>query len=616
MSAEEYYFKFNIKNKQELRNLTKIISISNVKDNQVTAYANDDQLLAFKILGYEYEILTPPGKRINPTMSQSIEGLADWDTYPTYEQYETMMFDFASNYPDLCQIYDVGTTVQGRKILFAKISDNVTANENEPEVMFTSTMHGDETTGYILMLRLIDYLLTSYATDSDIAYLVNNMEIWINPNANPDGSYRSGNHTIYGATRYNANSVDINRNFPDPDGGDHPDGKSWQPETIAMMDFAAQHNFVISANFHGGIEVVNYPWDTWYKRHTDDNWFIDISRDYADSAQFYSPSGYMDARNNGITNGFDWYEVEGGRQDYMNYWHSCREITIELSNTKFLAASLLPAYWDYNKVALLKYLENALFGIRGIVTDINTSLPIDALITVVNHDIDNTEVRTDPTVGDYHRMLSAGSYDLMITATGYVTYFVNSVSVSDFSTEIINIQMTPGIDNDNDGINDLTDNCLNLFNPDQTDTDSDNYGDLCDNCINISNPSQLDSDADNIGNLCDNCPETINPDQFDSDLDTYGDLCDNCPDIYNPDQADYDDNNAGDLCDYVCGDADFSKTFDVDDLVYMVNFAFKSGAEPYLMIAADVDNNGGVDIDDLIYMVNYAFNNGPEPVCD
>ena len=35
-------------------------------------------------------------------------------------------------------------------------------DEAEPEVFYSSTMHGDETGGFILMLRLADYLLKNY----------------------------------------------------------------------------------------------------------------------------------------------------------------------------------------------------------------------------------------------------------------------------------------------------------------------------------------------------------------------------------------------------------------------------------------------------------------------
>jgi hypothetical protein len=439
--GEEYYFRFTIQSREELSQLTKVISIDNVKDNVVFAYANDRELEEFKQLGYDYTLLPHPGTLIVPEMSSDRQKLREWDTYPTYDAYVAMMHQFETDYPDLCRIESIGLTVQGREILFAKISDNVDDEEYEPEVMYTSTMHGNETTGYILMLRLIDSLLSAYGIDPRITDMVNNMEIWINPLANPDGTYHGGNNTVSGAIRYNANGVDLNRNFPDPQDGQHPDGHSWQPETIAMMNIANLHSFIISANFHGGSEVVNYPWDTWQRRHADDTWYQDICHEYADSAHAHSPSTYMDGFDDGITNGWDWYEVNGGRQDYMNYWQGCREVTIELSNTMLLPGSQLPAHWIYNRVSFLDYLENARYGIKGIVTDSTTGLPVAATISVLNHDMDRTEIYADPDIGDYHRMIEAGIYDLRFTASGYLPKTVEGVVITEGSVTTVDVQM-------------------------------------------------------------------------------------------------------------------------------------------------------------------------------
>ena len=65
--------------------------------------------------------------------------------------------------------------------------------------------------------------------------LVNEIDIWINPLANPDGETRWGNQDVWNATRYNANWVDLNRNYPDPEDGPHPDGNAYQPETIMFF---------------------------------------------------------------------------------------------------------------------------------------------------------------------------------------------------------------------------------------------------------------------------------------------------------------------------------------------------------------------------------------------
>jgi len=210
-----------------------------------------------------------------------------------------------------------------------------------------------------------------------------------------------------------------------------------------MMNFFDQHTFVISANFHGGAEVVNYPWDTWAQRHADDSWYIQISREYADSAQANSPSGYMNDLNNGITNGWDWYEVNGGRQDYLNYWKGDREVTIELSSTKLLPESQLDAHWNYNRAALLTFIEQTFYGIRGVVTDAVTGLPIAATMSVVGHDVDSSEVYVDPDAGDYHRMIDAGTWNLRFIAAGYVPQTVYGIQAMDYGTTLVNVQLQP-----------------------------------------------------------------------------------------------------------------------------------------------------------------------------
>ncbi len=441
---QQHYFKFTYQSKAQIETLSKAISIDNVQGDTVYAYATDPQFNQFVKMGYDYQVLPNPGTMIIPKMAHNIQEMRDWDAYPTYDEYVNMMYQFAADYPSICTVTSIGNTVEGRELLVAKISKNVNIEEEEPEVFYTSTMHGDETTGYVLMLRLIDSLLTSYGTDPRITNLIDNMEIYINPLANPDGTYHGGNNTVYGAIRYNANWVDPNRNFPDPDEGPHPDGNPWQPETIAMMNFADAHSLITSANFHGGAEVVNYPWDTWSRRHADDTWFIAISREYADTAHAYSPSGYMTDLNNGITNGWDWYTIAGGRQDYMNYYQGCREVTIELSHTKLPNPSQLPDFWDYNKRSFLNYIENAFYGIHGVVTDAETGLPIDASIYVLDHDVDNSQVYTDPDIGDYYRMIAPGNWDLKFTADGYTPVTVENVNVSSYDDIVaLNAQLEP-----------------------------------------------------------------------------------------------------------------------------------------------------------------------------
>ena len=439
----EICFTLLVKDASELHVLTNVISIDDYHDGTLRGYANPKQYLDLLKMGYRPVEIPSPGEARVKTGRDPLSPLTTWNYYPTYTEYENLMVQFKNNYPNLCHLDTIGTLASGRRLLVLKISDNVNTDESEPEFLYTSSIHGDETTGYILMMHLADYLLSNYGTNSEVTDLVNNTEIFINPLANPDGTYYGGNSSVSGARRYNINGVDMNRNYPDPQDGQHPDGNAWQPETMAFMAFAGAHHFTASVNFHGGVEVVNYPWDTWSTLHPDDSWWQYISREFADTVHLHAPAGYMDYLSNGVTNGFAWYEVNGGRQDYMNYFHHCREITIELSDVKLLPASQLLAHWDYNWRSLILLLKEARYGIHGIVTDQATGQPVAAKVTILSHDNNNSEVYASSNLGDYHRPIKAGTWTVEFSAPCYQT--VNQVvTVADHATYTLNVQMVPG----------------------------------------------------------------------------------------------------------------------------------------------------------------------------
>jgi Zinc carboxypeptidase/Thrombospondin type 3 repeat len=568
--AREYYFRIDNLTRTDVESLSKIVDIDNVKGGSLFGFVNSQAKLDLvRSLGFAVTELALPNSLVKPDMAAS-KAAWSWNVYPTYGTYLTMMDSFAVQYPSLCVIETIGVSVQGRLLLAAKISDNVNVQEDEPEMFYTSSMHGDETTGYVLMLRLIDSLLNTYGTDTGVTNFVNSVELYINPLANPDGTYQGGNSTVAGAMRYNANGVDLNRNFPDPDEGDHPDGNPWQPETIAMMNFASLHSIVLSANFHGGAEVVNYPWDTYFVRHPDDTWLQQLSRIYADSCHAHSPAGYMSDLFNGITNGWDWYPVAGGRQDYMTFWMGARETTIEISNVKLMPAAQLPNFWVYNRAALFAYLRQALTGIRGIVTDSITGAPLAATIKILGHDIDSSEVFTDPDVGDYHRMIANGTWNLQCISPGYVSKTINGIVVGSGNASVVNVLLAPvDTDLDDDGIPDSLDNCPSMANLSQADMDADSVGDICDNCPNFANPSQIDIINDGIG----------------------------------------------DACQFVCGDCDNSGHVNIVDVTFMVRFAFFGGSPPVNYWTCDTNGNGTFNIVDLTTLVMYLFSGGSVPLC-
>lgn len=437
VNAQQYIVNFKVANKEEIAKLPNYLSVDNYKDSVVTAYLWGDNFEKFKQLGYNFTLVNNSNSAKTVTMATTVAQMSNWDRYPTYDVYLQMMQNFVTNYPNLCQLDTIGTTQQGRLLLALEITDNIGQPENEPEFYYTSTMHGDEVTGAILMLRLIDYLLSNYVTNTEAANLVNNIDIYITPFANPDGTYHVGNNTVDSASRFYNNGVDPNRNFPDPREGDHPDGSSWTVETVALMNFANAHHFVMSANFHGGAEVYNYPWDAWTsaeKTNADDNWFSHLGSCYVDSARRVYSDYMKDVTSSGVTEGADWYYAYGGRQDYMNYFHHCKEVTIELSENKLLSSDQLPTYWNYNFRSLINYMKEVLNGIRGVVLDQNAN-PLSASITIPSHDSLNSFVVTNSN-GDYFRPIYSGTYNLNFASNGYSSQNVNNITTTNGSVVI------------------------------------------------------------------------------------------------------------------------------------------------------------------------------------
>lgn len=359
---------------------------------------------------------------------------SQWDTYPTYDEYLDMMSKFETDYPNLCKIVEFGQSVDGRKLLAAKVTDNVNVEEKEPQFLYFSTIHGDETLGYVLMLRLIDYLLSNYGNDILATRLVDSIEIWINPLANPDGTYQNDNSTVFNARRFNANGKDLCRNYPVL-----PGTSTTQPpeeETEVTMELVTNNNFVMAASFHGGIETAIYPWCMWDREHPDKLWFESVCKGYIDTAGYfpYQPRCCYDPLG---------YQTPGTPLDYLNYYEHCRKIRLEISSAKLVSEERLNDYWEWNYRSILNYISQVLYGIRGTVTDTTTGLPIGQVkVFIEDHDTDSSFVRSHSPHGDYYRPIYAGTYDVTFSCPGYHSKTFENVHVDNNRATILNVELS------------------------------------------------------------------------------------------------------------------------------------------------------------------------------
>lgn len=285
-----------------------------------------------------------------PHFSMMIGNMKARGVYPSPEEIEKELKSITAQYPEISKMFSIGKSIKNRDLWVIKLSRDVGTNDDRPEFKYIANMHGDEIVGREIMVKFIKDLLQNYGKDPQVTNLLDRVQIYIMPSMNPDGAAAS--------MRGNAKYVDLNRDFPDfstPDNKDTVDGR--QPETQAVMNWQKTRKFVLSANFHGGAEVVNYPWDTMADKFPQEAYVKELSLEYSGLAPYIFTST---AFKNGITNGYAWYEVNGGMQDWSIKYRNDLQITIELSNTKWPEYTKVDYYYQQNKPALMRFIERAI----------------------------------------------------------------------------------------------------------------------------------------------------------------------------------------------------------------------------------------------------------------
>ncbi len=258
--------------------------------------------------------------------------------YYRFGQMDTAMTNLVSAYPSIAKKFSIGTSVEGRQLWCIKISDNVNSDEaTEPEVLFMGLHHAREAIGGSSMIFFMQYLCENYSTDSRIKDLVDNRQIYIIPNSNPDGwEYnRSTNPTGGGQWRKNRRNngsgqygVDLNRNW----GVDWANctgaigasncGSSiissqvyWgptaysEPETKSLRTFVRSRKFVACMDQHSVGPYYSLPWGRIFNTMS--------PADGAVYTQMASVMGKYNGMRYGNTYETLGYEVSGGMKDLL-----------------------------------------------------------------------------------------------------------------------------------------------------------------------------------------------------------------------------------------------------------------------------------------------------------
>lgn len=112
-----------------------------------------------------------------------------FDRYHTVDVMYTWLRRWAERYPDIVELYQVGTSLEGRPILQVTLTNRATGpHTDKPAAFFEGGRHSGEVTSSESVLWLIQHLVEGYGRDREITALLDRAAIHLKPQNNPDGS--------------------------------------------------------------------------------------------------------------------------------------------------------------------------------------------------------------------------------------------------------------------------------------------------------------------------------------------------------------------------------------------------------------------------------------------
>ncbi len=150
--------------------------------------------------------------------------------FHSYEQTVAEFKSLAAAHPDLARYSKLGSSFEGREIFALKISKDASVDDvSKPDVLITGLHHAREWISVESPVYFANRLVSEYATDDSVKYLVDHLQVWIVPIVNPDGLtytqnspndqldtvrlWRKNRRTIPNANCSSAVGVDLNRNY-------------------------------------------------------------------------------------------------------------------------------------------------------------------------------------------------------------------------------------------------------------------------------------------------------------------------------------------------------------------------------------------------------------------
>jgi carboxypeptidase T len=361
------------------------VSIDEADSHAVVVSADARQAKRLRALGYELEALPAPPDRSGGKSVGALDFPSADARYHNYAEMNAEIGQRLQQYPNIMSRRVIGKTYQGRDIVAIKISDNVATDENEPEVLFTHHQHAREHLTVEMALYLLRELGAGYGSDSRITSAVNNREIWIIPDLNPDGGeydIASGSYRMWRKNRQpNSGSsyigTDMNRNWnfkwgccggssgsPSSDTYRGPAPES-APEVKVVADFVrsravgGKQQIRAAIDFHTYSELVLWPYG-----YTYNDTAPGLTQDDRDA---FAAVGRKMAASNGYTpqQSSDLYVTDGSIDDYLWGAHKIFGYTFEMyprgsgGGGFYPPDEVIERETSRNRDAVLQLIENA-----------------------------------------------------------------------------------------------------------------------------------------------------------------------------------------------------------------------------------------------------------------
>lgn len=362
------------------------VTVDEADEETVVVSGRADQVKKLRQLGYEVSLLGSAPNRSNGAGDVRLLDFPSADSkYHNYAEMNTEIDQRLAAYPSIMSKQVIGKSYQGRDIVAIKVSDNVATDENEPEVLLTFHQHAREHLTVEMALYLLRELGAGYGSDSRVTNMVNNREIWIVPDLNPDGgeydiatgSYRSWRKNRQPNSGSSYVGTDLNRNWnyrwgccggsSGSTSSETYRGTSAEsaPEVKVVADFVrsrvvgGKQQIKAGIDFHTYSELVLWPFG-----YTTADTATGMT---ADDAAAFKTVGQKMAASNGYTaeQSSDLYITDGSIDDYL--WGSQKifDYTFEMYPTSSSGGGFYPPdevierETSRNRDAVLQLLENA-----------------------------------------------------------------------------------------------------------------------------------------------------------------------------------------------------------------------------------------------------------------